>query len=334
MTDRKEDAIRLAAAQWAEREWSRRMTTADQKALQDWLSADPAHPAEFELALRLLNSDELTRALASAGRDYAIRPTRAPARRPVLQPFWIGVGMATVAAAAVLTVTALMPTTIAPAGPAKQMAATAHLATANGQRRTELLSDGSRIDLNGGTRLTTAFTSTGRRIELAAGDAAFQVAADASRPFVVSTQHLSATALGTAFSVSRFEGHSTVRVTEHEVRIASKLLPDRAIVARSGDSVDVDAVGEITVTHETDAAGDWRDGWIDTQAITLLDLAEAMERRTGRAIKVAPSVRDLTVSGRFRIDEPEAVLRRVELLHDLAVTKMGDGFALTAAPPG
>lgn len=334
MTGGNDESIRLTAALWAEREWSRSMKAADREALDTWLAADERHALEFDLATRLLSSDELTGALASAARDYAIRPTRARKERPWFQPFWVGTGMMAAAAAAVFAVTALMPSQVKPTAPAQQLASAVELVTSAGQGRTELLPDGSRIDLNGGTSLTTAFTSSSRPIELASGDAAFQVAPDASRPFMVSTEHLSATALGTAFMVSRFDGHSSVRVTEHEVRIASKLQPGKSVVARPGDVVDVDATGALTVTHDGDAAGDWRNGWIDTQAMTIADLAATMQRRTGRTISVAPAVQNLSVSGRFRIDEPEAALRRLELLHGLRVTKTRDGFALAAASAG
>lgn len=330
-----DDAIQLMAAKWAEREWSRRMTAADREALDQWLATDPRHAVAFESATQLMSSDELTGALASAARDYGIQPTRAQPSRPWLQPFWVGMGAMVTAAAAVFAVMTLMPAQIVPSAPAVQVAANVRLTSAVGEPRIELLPDGSRIDLNGGTALAVTFTSTGRSIELVSGDAAFQVAPDASRPFVVSTPHLSATALGTAFTVSRFDGHSSVRVTEHEVRIASKAAPMQSVVAKPGDTVDIDETGTITVTHDGNAVSDdWRNGWIDTQAMTIADLAATMQRRTGQTIIVAPPVGSLTVSGRFRIDEPETVLRRLELLHGLDVTKTRDGFALAAASPG
>ncbi len=334
MTHREDNAIRLTAALWAEREWSRRMTSADRKAMEAWLDADERHAIEFELAKQLLGSDALTGALASAARDYNVRAARTPKKRFWLQPVWVGTSMMAAAAAVVFCVTTIMASSVESADPVEQFAAAIQLVTPAGQGRTELLPDGSRIDLNGGTRLTTTFSSVERSIELASGDVAFQVAPDAKRPFVVSTQHLSATALGTAFTVSHFESHSIVRVTEHEVRVASRMRPGQSVVARPGDSVDVDASGAIRLTHDKETADDWRAGWVDTQAMTIADLAAAMQRRTGHAVTVTPAVKALNVSGRFRIDEPEAVLRRLALLHNLRVIKTRDGFALAAASPG
>lgn len=75
--------------------------------------------------------------------------------------------------------------------------------TTVGEQRNLNLTDGSQVTLNTRSSLIVSIDDDGRDMTLASGQAYFDVAKDASRPFRVSAGDVTATAIGTAFSVRR-----------------------------------------------------------------------------------------------------------------------------------
>lgn len=93
-----------------------------------------------------------------------------------------------------------------------------------GQRQTISLPDGSTVILNSNSRLTldAEFNNKKREIRLT-GDAFFKVAKDTKRPFIVYSDNIAATALGTEFYVhGRKEPHKAVRVDLLEGKVQMK----------------------------------------------------------------------------------------------------------------
>lgn len=86
--------------------------------------------------------------------------------------------------------------------------------TQQGEKLTVQLPDGTIATLNSGSQIEfpESFTDHDRKISLT-GEAYFDVAKDASRPFTVTSNEVSVTALGTAFNVNAFDGSGDVKVT-------------------------------------------------------------------------------------------------------------------------
>ena len=70
-----------------------------------------------------------------------------------------------------------------------------------GEQRLIVLEDGSRMSLNTAKRVRVDLTPTQRTVSIEAGEALFEVAKDAQRPFVVRAGGSEVVALGTVFSV-------------------------------------------------------------------------------------------------------------------------------------
>ena len=85
-----------------------------------------------------------------------------------------------------------------------------------------VLSDGSEVMLNTGSKLSypSRFTGRERRVVLD-GEAYFRVKHDAHHPFIVETAGIETTVLGTEFNVKAYEGSST-HVTLVRGRVAAK----------------------------------------------------------------------------------------------------------------
>lgn len=123
-------------------------------------------------------------------------------------------------------------------------------ATAVGEQRTIVLRDGTRLSLNTATRVRVELTPAQRAVRVETGEALFEVAKDARRPFVVRVAGSEVVALGTEFSVryasdksradeslavTLIEGRITVRAAASADR--DELAPARSLLLQPGDRV-------------------------------------------------------------------------------------------------
>jgi len=104
----------------------------------------------------------------------------------------------------------------------------------------EVLSDGSIVEFRNGAEISEQFTAAFRRITLVRGEAHFQVAKDAGRPFIVSARGVDVRAVGTAFTVNLESAAVEVVVTEGQVAVESHstaFSPPPAASAPAGTAV-------------------------------------------------------------------------------------------------
>jgi len=186
-----------------------------------------------------------------------------------------------------------------------------------GEIRRLPLSDGSVMTINSGSNLSVAMEKRSRQVELAQGEAWFEVAKDAHRPFVVTAGNVRVRAVGTAFSVRRRETGVEVQVTEGVVETWSD--GDRSLRMRlkAGDRAMLSA--HAVLDYETDISSSldrslaWRSGMIDLDGRTLADAAEEFNRYNTRQIIIADSrVAREELSGLFRINDPEGFAETVK----------------------
>ncbi|NLU90902.1 FecR domain-containing protein [Chitinophaga sp. Ak27] len=114
------------------------------------------------------------------------------------------------------------------------------VATRNGERRQVILSDGSIVHLNASSRLTCQLNAYRREIWLE-GEAYFEVAPDAARPFTVHAAHLNIHALGTAFNVKAYPGDALFETTllQGAVEVYTDKTPDNKIRLRPYEKIAV-----------------------------------------------------------------------------------------------
>lgn len=313
----------MEAARWADRLRDSDQPVADRERLVDWLEKDPRRQRELEETQALLNSPELLRALAAA----ELRDRRDRRRAPVWT--WAVGGIAACAGCLALLV-ALPRTAVPVAEPGAAAPERLTIASMPGRAREHVFPDGSVVTLNGGAELHVGPWKDDRRVELSRGDLHAQVSPDAARPFIVEASGVSVTALGTAFTVSVFTGATEIQVLEHSVRIETR---DglQSVDAVEGDSLRWTPSDGLV--RQSARAEDWRTGWIETDGIRFSDLAELVERTSGRRIGMAPDVGALLLSGRFRISDADALARRAAASHGLSVTQASDGTLVLSRPP-
>lgn len=207
----------------------------------------------------------------------------------------------------------------------------AHYETARGQQRDVTLADGSMLHLNGATSLDVTLGSDRRQASLNRGEAYFDIAHEPRRPFIVHAGASATQVLGTAFDVDLARGEVKLAVYRGRVRFGG--------IAAGGPSVEVPAGwrsrfqgGIARAPTRFDATQqDWRQDWVDTDDMRLIDLIDALNRRGGPMIAdPPPALGDIALSGRFKLDNPQQLLGAIGTAYGFTVVQ--DGARLRLAP--
>jgi ferric-dicitrate binding protein FerR (iron transport regulator) len=126
------------------------------------------------------------------------------------------------------------------------------------------LPDGSKVWLNNvsSLRYPTSFQGKERTVELSSGEAYFEVAQDASRPFVVEVRDETVKVLGTNFNVMAYpeEGGTQTTLLSGAVQVQTR---NATIRLKPDEQAQVNAGGEIKVLKDV-ASQDivsWKDGF-------------------------------------------------------------------------
>lgn len=94
--------------------------------------------------------------------------------------------------------------------------------TTRAQLVTQTLADGSHVTLNANTQIEIKYYRNQRHIDLIKGEAIFDVQPNPDQPFVVETNRLKVTVLGTRFAVNKLNQLERVSVDHGKVEVASK----------------------------------------------------------------------------------------------------------------
>lgn len=204
------------------------------------------------------------------------------------------------------------------------------------------LKDGSSITLNTESKVWVDLNSKARHIELAKGEAFFDVAADPSRPFTVTAGTHTITAIGTAFSVRRSAGDVQVIVTSGKVRIAGE---GREEALSAGGIAHADPNG-ITVQRRTspqlEESLSWRTGYLVFHESALPEAISEFNRYNQRKLVLQCASADgrqeearlrdpcaIRVTGKFRSTNNDGLVRLLERSFHLTARASGDTILLS-----
>jgi transmembrane sensor len=186
-----------------------------------------------------------------------------------------------------------------------------------GEIRRLPLSDGSVMTMNSGSELTVTMAQQAREVEITQGEAWFEVAKDATRPFVVASGDVRVRAVGTAFSVRRREMGVEILVTEGVVETWAQGDRNLHMRLQAGDRATMNASAvidyETGISSSVDRALAWRGGMIDLGGRTLYDAADEFNRYNSRQIIIAdPRIAREQLDGLFRVNDPEGFAEAVK----------------------
>lgn len=306
-------AVQAEAAAWLARLHSDQ-DAAVREALDAWLMEDPAHAAAFERAKEIWAI--LPRAARSSEVEINLRSSGQ------LQP-WLRPALA-IAASLVLGLGALW----------WSIGAAGDYVTRPGEQQVATLGDGSRIALNTDSRIDVRFGADSRRITLDRGEAMFEVARDADRPFIVVAGDTRVEALGTVFTVRRNDDEVIVTLIKGEVAVtrdspAARGASESRMVMRPGERLTKPATGPTRVeSTSVERATAWRRGQTIFDDTPLGEAVTELNRYGGPQVMIEdPRVAALPVSGVFTTNALDFA-QAVADLHHLTVERDGDTLLL------
>ena len=220
-----------------------------------------------------------------------------------------------------------------------------------GEQRLVVLDDGSRVLLNTDTRVRIDLAADQRTVEVARGEAFFEVAKDAARPFVVRIEGSEVVAVGTAFSVryapgARLGDELTVTLVEGRVNVrpaahvaADALAPAQPVALRAGDRLQLDRRAPASVESvaaridrpNVERVLAWKRSEAAFDDTPLVDAVAEMNRynRTPIVLLDGLGSSGLHVSGLYRTSDSAGFASAIASLHGLQVHERTGRLELT-----
>ncbi len=202
-----------------------------------------------------------------------------------------------------------------------------------GENRSITLADGSTVDLNARSKLRVEFSKSQRNVELLDGQALFEVAHDASRPFIVRSGGAVVRAVGTQFDVYRGSTGTTVTVVEGRVTVAdSSAVPNAAgaTYVSAGEQVTVTAQAITPPKHaDVAAATAWTQHRLIFDATPLAEVVEHFNRYNTRQLIIDdPVLAAFHVSGVYASTDPSSLIRFLREQPGVVVTESADAVRI------
>lgn len=141
------------------------------------------------------------------------------------------------------------------------------------------LDDGTVITLNKNSRLTysDAFGKSNRSVQLE-GEAYFEVAKDASKPFAVEMNGASIIVLGTHFNVKADTGSDDITATLVEGSIRFEGAKQHIVMTPNQQLIFSRSTNKVDIKHvDTDTFISWKDGLLKYKSIPFIELIKELE---------------------------------------------------------
>lgn len=189
------------------------------------------------------------------------------------------------------------------------------IVTPAGVRVEVKLADGTLVwlDAQSAIHFPTAFPGKVREVEIT-GQAYFEVAKDAEKPFVVSIKGEKIQVLGTRFNVNSFEGDQRVRTTllEGSVKVSSK---EKELILKPGQQSDGLRLNPAVDLSETMA---WKDGKFRFSGASIEEIMSQMARWYGAKIVYREKVNEefvATINRNVPVSEVLKLLEETKQVH-------------------
>ncbi|MBD8620906.1 FecR domain-containing protein [Sphingomonas sp. CFBP 13728] len=204
-----------------------------------------------------------------------------------------------------------------------------------GTRRSVSLTDGSRIDLNTGSVIAVAFEASRRVVRLLQGEAMFDVAHDAERPFYVQVGGSLLRVLGTAFNVRIRAELVELTVSRGAVGVSDGAKMLRTVAAGYGAAIrggvaETNHLGDAVVRQRTA----WQEGVIELDGDTLEQAVAEFNRYRHAPIVLGDNrLAALRIGGRFGTSDSAQFIAAVQQILPVRMVANVDGSILLTPLP-
>lgn len=214
----------------------------------------------------------------------------------------------------------------------------------------QALADGSVIVHPGNAEFAIAFSARRREVTLRRGQAHFEVAKDAARPFVVVADGVEVRAVGTAFAVDVSAAAVEVVVTHGRVALAKRdagaAAAGEPLMMTAGQSTRIDlSAGAVSPAVAALSERELRErlAWRTVRAefsqtplgaVIATVNAQLATGRGGRFEIADPAVAEIALSGIFQLDDTEALAHVLEQSFGILADRDGERIVLRKSPQG
>jgi transmembrane sensor len=322
---RTQGEIDREAGEWLARREMAGLTAVEAAEFEAWRAADPVHAQAFEAMSRTLADVASLQSLAE------IEPLEPP--RPAWRGRTAGAAFGAMAAALVGIV----------AIPALLDRPDVEASTLVAEIRPITLPDGTRVTLGARSEIKARFDKGERRVELTRGEAFFEIAEDATRPFVVDAGGTEIRDIGTSFDVKRAAGKVEVGVLEGIVEVRPQDLLGRQPIARlhAGQRVRAKETGLGPIVAATrvgaiesapTAAGAWREGQLAYDDTRLADVVADLNRYYGPGVRLeSGALGEVRLAASFKAHEIDKFLQELPAVAPVVIQRDADGAVTIAA---
>lgn len=196
-----------------------------------------------------------------------------------------------------------------------------------GKKSQLILSDGTKVWLNAGTRFAFPDEFSGKTREVyVEGEAYFEVAHNPSQAFIVKAHDISVKVMGT---------HFNVRSYSNDMRVETLLLEGSVLVYENSSSgfgskrekkiepsqvmvfIKRNKTFEVRTVENPESYIAWKDGWFNFSGENILSVLRKMERYYNVSFKIQGNLRSVDrISG--KLDLKESITDVMQVLSDLA----------------
>lgn len=197
--------------------------------------------------------------------------------------------------------------------------------TAPGETRLIALTDGSTVELGGGSRIAI-LGDGGRQARLDAGEALFTIRHDASDPFVLTVGAETLVDAGTVFDVRMNADGLDIAVAEGAVIVNPAVqglridAGKRAVLARGAYTVSAVAPAEV---------GEWSRGRITFREASPAEVAAELSRATGIAFAADDAASVMRLSGSLSLAQVRENPHSLEAILGMAIRQDGERWILS-----
>ena len=192
--------------------------------------------------------------------------------------------------------------------------------TTIGRQIVAQLPDGTQVRLNTDTALIVRFKNGVRRVDLARGQAFFDVAHDPSHPFIVVAGDTEVRAIGTRFDVRREDGGAKVVLAQGRVAVTERGDRPSSWTLVPGQTVTTGTDGASKTPQPTDiaVATGWTQGRLSFRATPIEEAVSEVNRYSRDKIILGADVpSDKRINGDFAIGKPGEFVTAMTTLYGL-----------------
>jgi len=201
-----------------------------------------------------------------------------------------------------------------------------------GEMRDISLDDGTKVALNTESEIRVLYGKEQRTVELIRGEALFDVAHEAERPFVVDAIGFQARTVGTSFAIQQLRGVAPQLVVKEGIvdvtpanATSLRVTANTRITVLSGGKVSRKMLSQADLDRELM----WREGKIAFEDTPLRNAIAAFDRYGSVHIEVEdPLLLNHTVTGVFSSDDPMGFAKTVAEVFDIKAIPEGRGIVL------